>query len=152
MYVRSSYSHQNQACQTPHARDLWRNLPVQRNSLPLGLGTGTETTQTCGVPYPSPPIQGFTILESSQLSSISHVLTPLVCCVPELHAHNLKIAQMYCAIPKSAVISRLARSFRILRMHSAISKLRTFLDCAEHIYGGGCHLVATYWHCWCEFS
>ena len=34
--------------------------------------------------------------------------------------------------PKCA-ISRLARSFQILRMHSTISRLHKFLDCMEHI-------------------
>ena len=146
MYIRSSYS----SVATINTGHVKPSMPGTS-----GKFASSENSLFFGLGIPPPPVQGFTISKSSlrflPLVS-SNVLTPLVCYVPELHAHNLKIAQMYCAIPRSAVISRLARSFRILRMHSAISNLHTFLDCAEHIYGGGCHLVATYWHCWCEFS
>ena len=61
---------QCRACilKSPH-QGLLGSSPTQRNSLPLGLGTGAERSQTCGVP----PIQGITISESSQLSSVSQL-------------------------------------------------------------------------------
>jgi len=75
--------------------------------------------------------------ESSQLSPLvcSDTLTPLVHYAHKLIAlvqcqdyanvlHNLKIG---------CTILRLARTFRILRMHSAILRLRRFLDCTEQI-------------------
>ena len=45
-----------------------------------------------------------------------------------LMLRNLEIAQISCTI------LRLARSFRIPRMRSAISRLCKFLNCTEHIY------------------
>ena len=49
---------------------------------------------------------------------------------------DLEIVHWCCAI------SRLARSFRILRLRSTISRLRKFLDCAEHIY----MYIGNIWH------
>ena len=50
----------------PH-QGLLGSSPTWRNSLPLGLGTGAERSQTCGVPS----FKACTISESSQLSSVS---------------------------------------------------------------------------------
>ena len=106
----------------PH-RGLLGSSPTRRNSLPLGLGTGAERSQTCGVP-PFKASPSLTVLNSILLVS-SDALTPLAQYVRKLRSRNLKIE---CAI------SRLVRNFRILRMRSAISRLRKFLNCAEHIH------------------
>ena len=50
----------------------------------------------------SPPVQGITISESSQLSSVSQLgrSHPLAHYVRKLRLSNIEIAQMYCAIPR----------------------------------------------------
>ena len=48
-------------------------------------------------------------------------------------AHVLRNLQIACAI------SRLERNLGILRMRNAISRLRKFSDCAEHIYSNKTH-------------
>jgi len=74
---------------------LLGSSPTRRNSLPLGRGYGRREIPDLW----SAPVQGITISESSQLSSISqlgrsHPVSPL-----RLHI-VLKIAQTYCAIPR----------------------------------------------------
>ena len=95
------------------------------------------------IPYMwSTPVQGITISESSQPSSVSQFgcSHPLAHYVRKLHSRNLEIAQMYCAIPRlrslkiGCAISRLARNFEILR-------LRKFLDCVEHMHWLHTHIV-----------
>ena len=98
----------------------------------------------------SVPVQGITISESSQLSSVSQLgrSHPVSHYVHKLRSRSLEIAQTYCAIPRlrkciaqfqdcanvflslkiGCAISRLARNFGVLR-------LCKFLDCAEHISG-----------------
>ena len=85
----------------------------------------------------SVPVQGITISESSQLSSVSqlgrsHPVSPLRLQIALAQSRDctnvLRSLQIGCAI------SRLARNFGILRMRSAISRVRKFLDCVEHIY------------------
>ena len=78
-----------------------------------------------------PPFKALTMWRAliSLLLVSSDALTPLVCYVHELCLHNLEIAKVYCTI------SRLARSFQILTMCSAISRFHKSLDCVEHIHG-----------------
>ena len=60
---------------SPRRQGLLENLPIQRISLPFGLGTGTERPQTCGVlPFKVSPTQR--ALNSSLDAS---ALTLLVC-------------------------------------------------------------------------
>ena len=114
---------------SPPCHGLLGGLPTWRNSLPLGLGTGAEGPQTCGVP-PFEASPSWRALHSFPLVS-SDTVTPLVCYVCKMHSHNLEIVQMYCAI------SRLAHGFWILRMHSTILRLRKFQDCMEDIRSWG---------------
>ena len=72
----------------PH-QGLLGSSPTRRNSLPLGLGTGAERSQTCGVPpfKASPPLK---VLNSLLLVS-SDALTPL--------AHYVKGQRFICVQP-----------------------------------------------------
>jgi len=72
--------------------------PTRRNSLPLGLGTGAERSQTCAVPLfkASPSLK---VLNSLLLVS-SEALTPLAHYVRKLRSRNLEIAQACCAISR----------------------------------------------------
>jgi len=67
----------------PH-QGLLGSSPTQRNSLPLGLGTGAERSKTCGVPQfkASPSLK---VLNSLLLVS-SDALTPLAHYVGRLHS------------------------------------------------------------------
>jgi len=83
------------------------------------------------------PIQGITISESSQLSSVSqlgcsHPVSPLRSKIAL--AQSWVCANVLCSLKIGCAILRLARNFGILRMRSAISRLRKFLDCTEHIH------------------
>ena len=100
--------------------------PTRRNSLFLGLGTGAERPQTCGVsPFKVSPSRR--ALNSLPLVS-SDTLTPLVSYVCKLCLRNFEIVQTYCVnvlrnlkiVQTYYAISRLAYSFRILRMCSVI--------------------------------
>ena len=114
--------------------------------LPLGLGTGTEKSQTCGV-----PVQGITISESSQLSSVSqlgcsHPVSPLRSQIAL--AQSRDCANVLRNLKIECAISRLVCNFRILRMRSAILRLRKFLNCAEHIHLPACLIKDL---CACEY-
>ena len=90
------------------------------------------------------PIQGITISESSQLSSVSqlgcsHPVSPLRSQIAL--AQSQDCANVFLSLKIGCAISRLARNFGILRMRSAILRLRKFLDYAEHI--SGIHNAAT---------
>jgi len=133
--------HQCQACiiliLKPLHQGLLGSSPTRRNFPPLGLGTGTERSQTCGVsPFKaSSSPRAFNYL---QLVS-SDALILLVHYAHKLHSCNLEIAQTSCTIPrlhKRLMQSQdwlhnleMARNFWILRMRSAILRLRRFLDC-----------------------
>jgi len=77
---------------------LLGSSPIRRNSLPLGLGTGAERSQTCGVP-PFKASSSLKVFNSLLLVS-SDALTPLAHYVRKLHSRNLQIAQVYCAISR----------------------------------------------------
>ena len=81
---------QCQACilKPPH-QGLLGSLPTQRNSLPLGLGTGAERSQICGVP-PFKASPSLKVLNSLLLVS-SDALTLLPHNVRKLRKRNLKI-------------------------------------------------------------
>ena len=89
----------------PH-QGLLGSSPTRRNSLPLVLGTGAERSQTC--------VQGITISESCQLSSVSqlglsHPISPLRSQIALVQSRdcanvlrNSEIAQTYCAVSRLA--------------------------------------------------
>jgi len=81
----------------PH-QGLLGSSPTQRNSLPLGLGTGAQRSQTCGVPpfKASPALK----VPNSLLLVSSDALTPLAHYVRKFRSCNLEIAQTYCAISR----------------------------------------------------
>ena len=91
----------------------------------------------------SAPVQGITISESSQLSSVSqlrrsHPVSPLRSQIALTQSRdcanvlcNLEIAQTHCAISR---LSAQSQDPRILRMRSAISRSHKFLNCKEHIH------------------
>ena len=92
----------------PQHQGLLGSSPTQRNSLPLGLGTGVERSQTCGVP-PFKASPSLKVL-NSLLLVISDTPTPL-------------------AITQPRATSRLARNFGTLRMqvnHILISHSGSF--------------------------
>ena len=63
-------------------------------------------------------------------------IAPTYCTIPRLHKHTARVpdcANVLCSLKIGCAISRLASNFGILRMYSAISRLRKFLDCAEHV-------------------
>jgi len=95
----------------PLHQGLLGSSPTRRNSLPLGLGTGTERSQTCRVP-PFKASPSLKVLNSLLLVS-SDALTPLAHYVCKLHLRNLEIAQTYCAIPR--LRKRIAQSQDWLR-------------------------------------
>ena len=113
---------QCQACilKPPH-QGLLGSLPTQRNSLPLGLGTGAEKSQTCGVP-PFKASPSLKVLNSLLLVS-SDALTPLAHYVHKLRkriAQFRDCANILRSLKIGYAVSTLARNFRILRMRSAI--------------------------------
>ena len=81
----------------PH-QGLLGSSPTRRNSLPLGLGTGAERSQTCGVPLfkASPSLK---VLNSLLLVSLD-ALTLLAHDICKLRSRNLEIAQTYCTISR----------------------------------------------------
>ena len=86
----------------------------------------------------SAPVQGITISEISQLSSVSqlgcsHPVSPLHSQIAL--AQSRDCANVLCNLKIECAISRLVCNFWILRMRSAISRLHKFLNCAEHIHG-----------------
>jgi len=103
-----------------------------RNSLPLGSREIPEDPDLW-----SAPVQGITISESSQISSVSqlgrsHPVSPLHSQIA--FAQSRDCANVLRNLKMKCTISRFVRNFRILRMRSAISRLHKFLNCAEHIY------------------
>jgi len=106
--------HQCWACilKPPH-QVLLGSLPTRGNSLSLSLGTGAESSQTCGVP-PFKASSSCRALNYLPLVS-SDPLTTLVHYIRKLHLYNLEIVQTYCAIPrlrKRRAVSRLAAQSR----------------------------------------
>jgi len=96
--------HQCRACilKPPH-QGLLGSSPTRRNSLPLGLGTGAESSQTCGV-SPFKASSSRRALNYLQLVS-SDALILLVYYTRKLHSHNLEIAQTSYAVSRLAVQS-----------------------------------------------
>ena len=85
----------------------------------------------------SAPFKGFPNLESSHLSSVcqlrcSHLVIPLRSQIAIEQSRDC--ANVLQNLRIGCVISRLARSFQILKMRIAISRLCKFLDCVEHIH------------------
>ena len=114
---------QHRACtQAPHARDCWEVCQLGELPSPRS-GYGCRETLEC-------PVQGIIISESPQLSSVSQLR----------HSHPVSLLRsritltqsqrLHKCIAQSQAISRLACSFW---MCSAISRLRKFLDCVEHM-------------------
>jgi len=88
----------------PPQQGLLGSSPTRRNSLPLGLGTGAERSQTCGVPpfKASPSLKVF----NSLLLVSSDAFTPVAYYFHKLHSRNLEIVQTYCAISRLSAQSR----------------------------------------------
>ena len=82
----------------PPYQGLLESSKTQRNSLPLGLDTSAERSQTRGVP-PFKASPSLKVLNSLLLVS-SDALTRLAHYVRKLHLRDLKISQMYCTIPR----------------------------------------------------
>jgi len=91
----------------PSHQGLLGRSPIQGNSFPLGLGTGAESSQTCGVPpYKASPsrrdLNYLPLVSSDTLSLLVHY-------VRKLHSCNLDIAQTSCAVSRLACNSKNAQ-------------------------------------------
>ena len=117
---------QCQACilKPPH-QGILGSSPTRRNSLPFGLGMGTERSQTWRAP-PFKASPSLKVLNSLPLVSRSHAASPLRSQI--MLAQSRDCANVLRSLKMGCVISGLAGSFGILRMRSAISRLRKFLD------------------------
>ena len=117
---------QCQACilKPPH-QGILGSSPTRRNSLPFGLGMGTERSQTWRAP-PFKASPSLKVLNSLPLVSRSHAASPLRSQI--MLAQSRDCANVLRSLKIGCVISGLAGSFGILRMRSAISRLRKFLD------------------------
>ena len=96
---------------------------------------GAERSHTCGVP-PFKASPSLKVLNSLLLVS-SDALTPLAHYVCKLRKRIAKFqdcTNVLHSLKIGCATSRLPCNFGILRMRSTISRLRKFLDCAEHIY------------------
>jgi len=66
----------------PLHQGLLGSLPTRRNSLPLGLGTGAEGSQTCGVPlFKASPslkvLKSLLLVSSDALTPLAHLRIPV---------------------------------------------------------------------------
>ena len=105
---------------------------TSKTILSTDYGTAPYIADTCGSCFKLLVKQPGFSQESRDCAILSLHNLEIICAIFSLC--NLEIAQCCCAI------SRLAQNFGIPRMHSAISRLRKFLNCAEHYYT--CMLIA----------
>jgi len=120
------HHHQPRACtytQGPAPGTSGKFANSEKLSSPRSrLGTGSERSQTCGVP-PFMASPSWRVLNSLPIVS-SDTLTSLVHCIHKLHTCNPKIVQTYCAVSRLAAQS--------LDSENATLSLCKFLDCVEH--------------------
>jgi len=124
----------------PHP-GLLGSSPTRRNSLPLGLGTGAEKSQACGVP-PFKESPSRKVLNSLLLVS-SDALTPLAHYVCKLHSRNLEIAQTHCAIPR--LRKRIAQSQDWLRNLEIGTQFHWLTWCCNCTKSCNLRTMATQW-------
>lgn len=102
---------------SPPHKGLSGSSPTRSNSLPLGLGTGTEKPQTCGV-----SLSKAAPSQRTQPSSVSQFR----------HSHPVSLLRFQIVLVHSrdratyCTVLRLAHNLRILR-------LRKFLGCVEQL-------------------